>query len=190
MKAKREEEEKTKKRQKQKQKKNIPLNEEREEKVSSLEASVPSKEVVHKSHLSLKNDIKKTLLCEKPLYLLYFKETLAATRHELEFLPHEVQKLLKEFDDLFPQEVPSGLPPLRGIEHQIDLIPGASLPNRPAYRTNPQETKEIESQVDDLLMKGWVQKSLSPCVVPVLLVPKKDGKWRMCTDCRAINNKI
>ena len=38
------------------------------------------------------------------------------------------------------------------------------------------------------IISGWVQKSLSPCVVPVLLVPKKDGKWRMCCDCRAINN--
>ncbi|XP_052727683.1 uncharacterized protein LOC128194996, partial [Vigna angularis] len=85
----------------------------------------------------------------------------------------------QEFDDIFPKEVPSGLPPLRGIEHQIDLVPGASLPNRPAYRTNPMETKEIEKQVNDLLNKGWIQKSLSPCAVPVLLVPKKDGSWRM-----------
>jgi len=38
------------------------------------------------------------------------------------------------------------------------------------------------------LEKGWVQESLSPCVVHVLLVPKKDGKWRMCTNCRVINN--
>ena len=38
--------------------------------------------------------------------------------------------------------------------------------------------------------KGWVQENLSPCVVLVLLVPKKDGKWRMCTDCKAINNII
>jgi len=90
-----------------------------------------------------------------------------------------VKKLLKEFGDVFPKERPIGLPPFRGIEHQIDLFLGVSLPNRPAYRTNPKETKEIESQVQELLEKSWVQKSLSPCVVPVFLVPKKDGKWRM-----------
>nr|KYP48877.1 Retrovirus-related Pol polyprotein from transposon 17.6 [Cajanus cajan] len=103
-------------------------------------------------------------------------------------LPLKVKNLLKEFDDVFPSEGPVGLPPFRGIEHQIDLVPGASLPNRPTYRTNLQETKEIEKQVQDLLDTGWIQKSLSPCVVPVILVPKKDGKWRMCCDCRAINN--
>jgi hypothetical protein len=51
---------------------------------------------------------------------------------------------------------------LTGIQYQIDSIPGASLPNRP--------------------------ESLSPCAVHVILVPKKNGTWRMCVDCRAINN--
>jgi hypothetical protein len=62
------------------------------------------------------------------------------------------------------------------------------LPNHTPYRTNPEETKEIQHQVQELLGKGYACESLSPCVVPVILVPKKDGLWRMCADCRAINN--
>ncbi|KAA0042451.1 reverse transcriptase [Cucumis melo var. makuwa] len=93
-----------------------------------------------------------------------------------------------EFNDMFPHEdAPTGLPPLRGIEHQIDFIPGATLPNMAAYRTNPTETKEIQRQVEELMDKGYIRESMSPCSVPVILVPKKDGTWRMCVDCRAIN---
>lgn len=66
-------------------------------------------------------------------------------------------------------------------------MPGAPIPNRPAYRCNPEETKEIQKQVDELLAKGQVRENLSPCAVPVLLVPKKDGTWRMCVDFRVIN---
>ena len=40
-------------------------------------------------------------------------------------------------------DVPSELPPIRGIEHQIDFVPGATIPNRLAYRSNPKETKEL-----------------------------------------------
>ncbi|KAK1614782.1 hypothetical protein QYE76_020299, partial [Lolium multiflorum] len=77
------------------------------------------------------------------------------TKLKLKYLPHPhpyyIQWLsdngeMKEFGDVFPEEVPAGLPPLRGIEHQIDLIPGASLPNRAPYRMNPEETKEIQKQ--------------------------------------------
>ncbi|KAK1648950.1 hypothetical protein QYE76_066755 [Lolium multiflorum] len=93
----------------------------------------------------------------------------------------------REFQDVFPDELPHGLPPLRGIEHRIDLIPGAPLPNRAAYRTNPEDTKEIQRQIQDLLAKGYVRESLSPCAVPVILVPKPDETQRMCMDCRPIN---
>jgi hypothetical protein len=62
------------------------------------------------------------------------------------------------------------------------------LPNRATYRTNPEETKEIQRQVQDLLDRGYVRESLSSCAVPVLLVTKKDSIWRMCVDCRVINN--
>ncbi|XP_012857702.1 PREDICTED: uncharacterized protein LOC105976984 [Erythranthe guttata] len=94
----------------------------------------------------------------------------------------------QDFDDVFPEELPPGLPLIRVIEHQIDFVPGASIPNRPAYRSNPEETKEIQRQVNELMERGHVRESMSPCAVPVHLVPKADGKWRMCVDCRAINN--
>lgn len=103
-------------------------------------------------------------------------------------MPNCVESLLQEFKELFPKEVPSGLPPIRGIKHHIYLNPGAFLPNRPAYRSNPQQTQEIQRQVAELISKGWVRENLSPCVVPIILVTKKDGSWRMCIDCRAINN--
>jgi hypothetical protein len=79
------------------------------------------------------------------------------------------------FKDVFPPERPPGLQPLRGTEHQIDLILGTSLPNRAAYRTNLEEMMEIQRQVQELLDNGYVRESLSPCVVPVVLVPKKNG---------------
>jgi hypothetical protein len=67
-------------------------------------------------------------------------------------------------------------------------VSSASLPNRVAYRTNPEETKEIKQQVEELIKKGYIQESLSPCAILILLVPKKNGSCRMCVDCRAINN--
>jgi hypothetical protein len=103
-------------------------------------------------------------------------------------LPHAITNLLQEFKDIFPTKIPSGLPPLRGIEHQIDLILRAMLPNRVAYRTNLEETKEIQRQVQELLDHGYVRESLSSCTVLVILVPKKNGTCCMCVDCRAINN--
>ncbi|XP_070040061.1 uncharacterized protein [Nicotiana tomentosiformis] len=99
----------------------------------------------------------------------------------------DISSLLQDFEDVFPEDIPNGLPPLCGIEHQINFVPGSQIPNRPTYRSNPEETKELQRQVEELLEKGFVRENMSHCSVPVLLVPKKDGTWRMCVDCRAIN---
>ena len=134
------------------------------------------------------SEVKKALFSNQPMIVLLYKEACFSANELDSSLPSVVVSLLQDFDEVFPEEMPKGLPPIRGIEHQIDFVPGAPIPNRPAYRSNPEETKELQRQVSELMEKGYVRESMSPCAVPVLLVPKKDGTWRMCVDCRAINN--
>lgn len=52
---------------------------------------------------------------------------------------------------------------------------------------SPTQHAELDKQVTELIQKGLVQESMSPCDVPALLTPKKDGTWRICTNSRAIN---
>ncbi|GJR60132.1 RNA-directed DNA polymerase [Tanacetum coccineum] len=101
--------------------------------------------------------------------------------------PLQVQPLLKEFADVIPDDIPPGLPAMRDIQHCIDFIPGFTIPNRPAYRMNPKEFAELQRQVTELLEKGLIRESMSPCAVPALLVPKHGGTFRMCIDSRAVN---
>jgi hypothetical protein len=138
--------------------------------------------------LATKSDINDLIATTSVAYALVCKDALISIHDMQHSLPPAVANILQEYSDVFPSEISVGLPPIRGIEHQIYLIPSASLPNCALYRTNPEETKEIQRQVQELLDKGYVHESFSPCAVPIILVPKKDGTWRMCVDCRAINN--
>ena len=133
--------------------------------------------------IATKSDLDEIDASTAVCYALICKQTLFSLEEIPSSLPPAVTNLLQEYAGIFPKEVPPGLPTIHGIEHKINLIPGASLPNHAPYTTNPEETKEIQCQVQELLDKGYVRESLSPCAVPILLVPKKDGSWRMCVDC-------
>ncbi|XP_074288811.1 uncharacterized protein LOC141613966 [Silene latifolia] len=127
----------------------------------------------HAAMLIGERDVERAIDDVEQVYLLVATENSNANVVLQEHNP--IDDLLEEFGDVFPDELPAGLPPLRGIEHQIDLIPGSTLPNKAAYRCNPEETKELQRQIDELMERGYVRESMSPCAVPVLLVPKKDG---------------
>lgn len=73
------------------------------------------------------------------------------------------------------------------IQHAMDLVLGATLPNLLAYRISPIEHKELQQQIQSLLDKGFIHESLSPFTVLTLLMPKKDSSWHMCIISWAIN---
>ena len=98
-----------------------------------------------------------------------------------------IKDMLGDYQDIVVDDFQDALPPKRSISHHIDLIPRASLPNKAAYRMTPRENEKIRKQVQKLLDKGLIKESFSPCVVPTVLILKKDGEWRMCTDYRDIN---
>jgi len=127
----------------------------------------------HLNFFAKSNDLKHVYLLDLPITLLVYQEALFC-------VPSIVKVLLQEFKDVFPDDIPSGLPSIRGIEHQIDFVTGASIPNRPAYRSNLEETKNLQRQMRELMSKGYIRESMGPCVVLVLLVLKKQKLTNVC----------
>lgn len=94
--------------------------------------------------------------------------------------------IVREYPDVFPDEIP-GMPPHRVIDFCIDLVPGAAPISKAPYRMAPAELKELKSQLEELLNKGYIRPSVSPWGAPVLFVKKKDGTMRLCIDYRELN---
>ncbi|GJW87343.1 putative reverse transcriptase domain-containing protein [Tanacetum coccineum] len=94
--------------------------------------------------------------------------------------------VVKEFPDVFPEDLP-GIPPVRQVEFQIDLIPGAAPVARTPYRLAPSEMQELSNQLQELTDRGFIRPSTSPWGAPILFVKKKDGSFRMCIDYRELN---
>jgi hypothetical protein len=137
--------------------------------------------------MSEKELLKEVKKKEDTQFIVVRKPKIVLNSMRIDDLPEEIQKLLEEFANIVVDELPFSFPPIRSISHHIDLIPGASLPNQATYRLMSQENEEVKRQVQDLMDKGLIRESLIPCDVPIVLSPKKDGGWRMCTDSREIN---
>ena len=73
------------------------------------------------------------------------------------------------------------------MEFTIDLIPGTEPIYIPPYRMAPTELKELKTQLEELLSKGFIRPSISPWGAPVLFVKKKYESLRLCIDYRQLN---
>ncbi|GJX11379.1 putative reverse transcriptase domain-containing protein [Tanacetum coccineum] len=79
--------------------------------------------------------------------------------------------VVREFLKVFPEDLP-GLPPVRQVEFQIDLILGVAPVARAPYRLAPSEIQELSNQLHELADRGFIQPSTSPWGAPVLFVKK------------------
>jgi hypothetical protein len=100
--------------------------------------------------------------------------------------PIEIIKVVSEFPDVFPKDLP-GMPPERKVEFVIELLPSTAPIFKRAYRVSRPELVELKKQIDELSEKGYIRPSTSPWAALVLFVEKKDGTKRMCIDYRALN---
>jgi transposase InsO family protein len=100
----------------------------------------------------------------------------------------EVTKLLKEFKDVFPDQLPSGLPPGRGVEHSIQLKPDAVPPrSRPLRHESSKDLSVMQKYIQEGIESGQLRVSNSPYGAMALIVKKKDGEPRVVIDYRGLN---
>ncbi|KAL5545301.1 hypothetical protein UlMin_009085 [Ulmus minor] len=114
-------------------------------------------------------------------FLANIVDTTQKEKMKLEDVP-----VVNEFKDVFPEDLP-GIPPDREIMFEIELLPGTSPISKAPYRMAPAELRELQTQLQELLDKGFIRPSHSPWGAPVLFVKKKDGTLRMCIDYRELN---
>jgi hypothetical protein len=99
----------------------------------------------------------------------------------LEHLP-----VVKEFVDIFPEELPR-MPPERELEFTIDLKPGTEPIARVSYWISTLELQEMKMKLKELLDLGLIHPSVSPWGAPVIFIRKKDRSWSLCIDYHQLN---
>ena len=117
-------------------------------------------------------------------------DTSMHNHHTTDTIPETTQckqYALRNYPQLFPDELPQHPPPPGRIHHAIDLIPNYTIPTRKLYRQTHEELAETKRQINEYLKADHITPSTSPFGSPILLVKKKDNTIRMCVDYRGLN---
>ena len=99
----------------------------------------------------------------------------------------KLKQMLLKYAEVF-SERPFGSEATGLMEHSIELTDESVKPIKHyGYRVSPASAKELQKNVEEKQRLGVIEESQSPWASPVLLVPKKDGTRRFCTDFRQLN---
>lgn len=111
-----------------------------------------------------------------------------ASEKHLEYAHKEIQDLKCKFPSVFDLQASHSLPLKdHGIRHHIVVDPASPPVNLPVRVYSPAQMNCLDEFVQKALRDGLIRESDSPYSNPALLVPKKDGHYRVCIDYRALN---
>jgi hypothetical protein len=93
----------------------------------------------------------------------------------------------QEYVEVFSKKKAERLPLHRQIDHAIDLEPDYKPPYGRIYNLSELELKRLKAYIETNLANGFIQRSSSSAVAPILFATTKDGGLRLCVDYQALN---
>jgi transposase InsO family protein len=123
-------------------------------------------------------------ISRRALMICYAAADTEARSASLRAIPAEYRR----YDKLFKPELETGLPEHSRWDHEINLQPGKEPGFHKIYPLNDIQLKALREYLDENLKKGYIRPSSSPAGYPIIFVPKKNGKLRLCVDYRQLNS--
>ncbi|XP_028062320.1 uncharacterized protein LOC114265704 [Camellia sinensis] len=102
-------------------------------------------------------------------------------------VPSAIKKVLRQFSNIMPKQLPKELSPRRGVDHDIKLVPGAKPLACAPYRMAIPKLNKLRKQLTELLEVGFIRPPKAPFGAPVLFQKKHDGSLYLCVGYRALN---
>jgi len=155
------------------------------------QGTIKGREDAHSSRAtrdSASEQVQQTPSCEPkhPRAIMYLRE-VATTINNADRMK-DVPAEYKCYKKLFQEELETGLPEHNKRDHEIPLKPGTEPKFQKIYPLNEPQLQALREYLDENLRKGYIRPSTSPAGYPILFVPKKNGKLRLCVDYRQLND--
>lgn len=151
--------------------------------------STENKEAINKEGLEIDqiedNDIQDQYEGDTEIFTVQLEENECnRTDDTFRRLPESLQAKYRTTvrNDLPPREEHMGK-----VQHEINTLPDKPLPRLQPYRLTPKNELIVQNLVAELIEKGFIVPSKSPCSSPIVLVKKKDESFRLCVDYRQLN---